>query len=402
MSRKNNLLIFLILTSMHLCVVMGVMATPLETAVEYAEEGDRYQQEGQFFQAVNAYRKALANGLEHRDLHRNLAITLSDLWLFDDAIKELEKALELAPDDILLRVELGILYLVKNKFDLAEQELTAALSVDPTYTDAYYYLGEVFFQTGQYRLAWYAMETARKLGHPGRMLLEKLQEQGTLPERYPWAEETSLIAFRQVVVATQKDAESFLHRYQQGELFADIVVGDLDDRASNTDFVGIFTPADLQEQIVEVLSHQKPYAEPIIVETDFGYQVVQRVLPFDLAGWKRLIHEKKAVRLPEEQTVSRENMEEASLCVGDQNIDLQKRRVYVGAYITQKDAVSAVNKLRAEGFPAFCLETKGKDERSIYNAVAGQFISFDEAKSVLLNLQEKGYTQGFISRSRKR
>ena len=375
-----------------------VKADILATETEYVEQGDRYRKEGHLFQAVNAYRRALTNGPAHHNLYRNLAITLSELRLLDEAFIELKKALDLAPDDVLLHVELGILYLVKNKFDLAEKELATALSNDPAYADAYYYLGEVFFQTERYTLAWYAMEIARKLGHHGIMLSEKLQAAGAEPSRYPWDSETTLISFREVILSTQIEAELFLSHYRQGDLSSDLLISDWGKKVSPSGFVGSFTPTELHNQIAAALLLQKPFAEPVIVETENGYHVVQRVLPFDLASWKEFTHEKRYVKPHNEQFIVQENIATVPLCVENEYIDLQKRRVYAGAYVKKKDAVNAVNKLREEDFPAFCWKTTGKDNHIIYNAVAGQFASFVEAESVLQKLKEKGYPQAFISR----
>ncbi len=376
-------------------------ANTLATVTEYVEQGDMYHKEGHLFQDVNVYGRAVTNGLDHLNLDKNLSISLSELWLFDEAIPELKKDQDLTPDDVLLHVELGNRYLVKNEFDLAEKELSAALLADPAHADAYYSLGEVFFQTEQYTLAWYAMETARKLGHHGRMLSEKLQAKGAEPSRYPWDAETTLIAFRQVVLSTQIDAELFLNRYRQGDLFSDILTSNLGKQVSPSGFVGSFAPTELQEQIAEALLRQTPYAEPVIVETEYGYHVVQRVLPFDLARWKKFTHEETSIRPHNEQIIVQNNIEKVPLCVENQYIDLQKRRVYTGAYVKKKHAVSAVNKLREEDFPAFCWETTGKDNHIIYNAIAGQFASFVEAESVLKKLKEKGYTGAFISRRRQ-
>ena len=401
LSRQKPLLIFFVFSCLYSCAVMNAKANTLATATEYVEQGDRYHNEGRRFQAVNAYRRAIANGLEHHNLHRNLAITLSELWLLDEAITEFKKALDLAPDDVLLHVELGILYFVKNKFDLAEKELSTALSADPAYADAYYYIGEVFFQTEQYTLAWYAMKTARKLGHYDRMLSEKLQAESAEPSRYPWESETTLITFRQVVLSTEIDAESVLSRYRQGDLFSDIVISNSGKQVTPSGFVGSFRPTELQSQIAAALLQQKPYAEPVIVETEYGYHVVQRVLPFDLASWKKFTREEKSIQPHNGQLIVQENIAAIPLCVEDNYIDLQKRRVYAGAYGKKKDAVRAVNKLREEDFPAFCWETTGKDNHIIYNAVAGQFASLVEAGSVLKKLKEKGYPQAFISRRRQ-
>lgn len=354
-------------------------------------------------QAVTNSRSPVAVDLDPHTLYKNLAVSYSQLWPLDKTIAELKKSLNLAPNDVLLHVELGILYLVQSNFDLAEKELTTALSADPAYADAYFYLGELFFQTGQYTLAWYAMETARKLGHNGRMLSEKLQAEGAdaEPAQYPWDADTTLISFRQSILSTQIDAELFLSRYQQGDLFSDLLVNNLGKQILPSGFVGSFTPAELQDQVADVLLRQRPYAEPVIVETEYGFHVVQRVLPFDLASWKESAPEKEVVQSPKEQVIIEKNIAAVPLCVENTYIDPQKRRVYAGAYIKEEDAVNAVNTLREEDFPAFCWETTGKENTIIYNAVAGQFATFVEAESVLNRLKEKGYSQAFISRRKQ-
>jgi hypothetical protein len=378
---------------------------PMTSAVE---QGKETHKEKSLPQAIAVYLEAEAPGLDHRNLYKNLALALKELRLFDETVAELEKVQQHTPDNLLLHVKLGVLYLVKNKYNLAEKELTAALSENPAYADAYYYLGELFFQTEQYTLAWFADATAHRLGYHGQILTEKLTIEGAdaEPLQYPWIPETGLLSFRQIIFPTQINAEQFLKYYQQDDLPSDTMISEWEKHDYQSSFAGSFTPAELEEKIAKVLLRQKPFTEPVIVETEQGFHIIQRVLPFDLASWKKLAHENKSAQPINEQSINEQPIvlkesDEVPLCVDDNYVDLQKRRIYAGAYVKRIDAITAVNRLREEDFPAFCWETTGKDKLIIYNAVAGQFTSFSKAESMLEKLREKGYDQAFISRRKK-
>lgn len=71
------------------------------------------------------------------NLHARTAQAYEDAGWFDEAIAELEKALELSPGFVDLRVRLGQLWRAAGQPERAEQAYREAIDSHPTYADAY-------------------------------------------------------------------------------------------------------------------------------------------------------------------------------------------------------------------------------------------------------------------------
>ena len=91
--------------------------------------------------AIEEYRKAINSGINHPVLFRKLAKVLYLMGLIDEAVVEMESAVDLSPDIDIYRIELGVLYLAKDQLDKSKEQFYAALAINPGFTNAYYYLG---------------------------------------------------------------------------------------------------------------------------------------------------------------------------------------------------------------------------------------------------------------------
>ena len=69
------------------------------------------------------------------------------------AMEQFFAALEIYPDDPILHYLLAIAYVDKRKFDEAESHLQEAIRLNPDYSDAYNYLGVLYFRRGEVDLA---------------------------------------------------------------------------------------------------------------------------------------------------------------------------------------------------------------------------------------------------------
>ncbi len=69
------------------------------------------------------------------------------------AMKELQQAAELDPENEMIENNLGLAYFVREKYELAEKHLGLALKIKPNYTDARNNLARVHIELGQYDLA---------------------------------------------------------------------------------------------------------------------------------------------------------------------------------------------------------------------------------------------------------
>ena len=86
--------------------------------------------------AAAAYREALKLDPDNAALHYNLSLALKRLGEHEAQQRELEKAIELAPNLSQAYCELGLLYLSKGRREDAARALKNALAVDPGYVPA--------------------------------------------------------------------------------------------------------------------------------------------------------------------------------------------------------------------------------------------------------------------------
>ncbi len=69
------------------------------------------------------------------------------------AMKELQEANELDPENEMIENNLGLAYFVREKYELAEKHLSIALKIKPTYTDALNNLARIHIELGRYDIA---------------------------------------------------------------------------------------------------------------------------------------------------------------------------------------------------------------------------------------------------------
>lgn len=280
--------------SFFLFSVSHVIAGTTETSAESHEKrGDLHYEEGRNFQAIDEYRQAIEGGMDHPELHRKLAIVLYGRGLLDDAIIEMEKALVLSPDtDLLVIMELGILYLAKDRLENAQIQFFAALQVNPGFADAYYYLGEVFLRKKEYDMAWLFLKMTQRLGLKAQDLMRKLIGVSNEPgvEVEPRLETGEDMYIRQILVHTREKAENILNRISEGELFDDLAFAEsMGPNATRGGFVGRFRPSELHPNVAQAVHKREILSEPVIVQTEKGFHIVQRIMPFDYDSWKKIL-----------------------------------------------------------------------------------------------------------------
>lgn len=102
--------------------------------------GDAYREVGEFSDAIEAYRKALARRPEFRDVRYRLALTLREAGLASQAIRELERALRRHPDWTQARVQLGLSYYSLGQWSRARALWEQCLADEPGRDDVRMYL----------------------------------------------------------------------------------------------------------------------------------------------------------------------------------------------------------------------------------------------------------------------
>ena len=131
----------------------GLQARALDEdfAPTYAFLGKVYQDLGQYDLAENYLEQALSldnSGLAAADALRNRGKLLSDQGLYQDALTPYRLALQQAPTQTYIAVELAQNLVALNEIDEAIGVLTAALERNSTDASALWYLGTVHYRNG--------------------------------------------------------------------------------------------------------------------------------------------------------------------------------------------------------------------------------------------------------------
>jgi tetratricopeptide (TPR) repeat protein len=252
-------------------------------ALAHKTKGDRYWEADRHFLAIEEYRQAIKLGLRDPDLYWSLAKILYITGFAGDAVTEMEKAVKLKPALDYFRIELGILYLSDGQLEKAKKQFIAALEINPSLTQMYIYLGELSFRTGDYNTAWFYTKVARQLGYKGKALSGKLRTVSREPSIKPWDHSGDNLYLRQILVGSRDKAEIIVARLDKGELF-ELVAGteSTGPNALRGGYMGDIHSSDLHPVIISALKDREIFAEAVIVETESGFHIIQRIMPFDI------------------------------------------------------------------------------------------------------------------------
>jgi hypothetical protein len=140
-------------------------------------------------------------------------------------------------------------------------------------------------------------------------------------------------------------------------------------------FLGNLDPSDVHPDIARELLNKEVLSPPFIVETENGYHIVQRVLPFDFSYWEELIAEYNS---PEKKH-GEEGESEPLRGKGPY-------LVYAGAFKSEKNAMLVAEDLRELGFPSYHYP-----RGAWFNVVAGRYESYQEALEIGKKIAAQGY-----------
>ncbi|HHK60610.1 MAG TPA: tetratricopeptide repeat protein, partial [Desulfobacterales bacterium] len=250
-------------------------------------------EQGRVRRAVAHLLAAAGRWPESPEVQRNLALAYYDLRLLDESVAAMRRAVALAPDEALYRMELGALFLAADRHDLALEQLFAALERNPGLGEAYWYLGRLYLETGQLALARRALTRAERLGVESGWLRDRLPVAAaaeaplTAAAAKP-AATPEKIALRLLPVAGQQAGERLLAAITAGEVLFEFA-GDRPEVAApvrNGGYVGMLAPAELDPALCRAICEQPPFAPPQLVTTGERVLVVQRLAPFDPKLWR--------------------------------------------------------------------------------------------------------------------
>jgi len=113
--------------------------------------------------AEKRFKRAIALNSGYATAHEWYAVYLLIVGRSDEAIAEIEQALELDPFSIGINVINGVILLNTRHYDLAIEALKKTIELDPSYAYAHNFLGAAYFGKGIYEEALTAYEKAEKL-----------------------------------------------------------------------------------------------------------------------------------------------------------------------------------------------------------------------------------------------
>ncbi len=131
---------------------------------------------GESARALPCLERAVAANPQNRRARKELAMWLIARGRTREAVSHLEVLRELAPNYADVRFHLGVLYMEREDFDQAAEELTAALAANPRYTRAALVLARVRFEQQRWSEARAGYERVVADGHESCEILTALAE----------------------------------------------------------------------------------------------------------------------------------------------------------------------------------------------------------------------------------
>lgn len=409
-------------------LIFSAYSIGAESSKVHIEQGNKYLINDRPFAAVEEFKLAIEKGASDPILFRNLSIILYDLGFPDEAIDYMNKALSISPYANSFQMELGIIYLVKADYKKAREQFMDVLKRNPGLSNAYYYAGETFYRTKDYDMAWMFAETAKQLKHKGSSLIIKLEKVSKSPDIKTWNKSGESLLIRQILVDTRSRADEIVKRIHEGELFED-VANEIDKTLNSVGgFLGNFKQAELHPKISRALSRRKVFSDPVIVETELGFHIVQRILAFNFENWKQMLadyRKSNEVKMLSAKAQKQTNGNDVSVPFVEskisRNVTLVSKGsaspsnpavaekpersntthkgqylVFSGAFSKEKNAIQRNEKLRSLGLPSYIHQQQAKNGL-VHMVIAGKFDSLRKAQETGKNIASHGLDY-FISR----
>ena len=431
---KKSIIICLVYFIVIIAASSSIAEKTVMSAINHVEKGNTYLIEDRPFAAIEEFRTAIRKGASDPVLFRNLAIVLFDLGFMDEAVVEMKKALDLSPYAISFQMELGIIFLAQSTLDKSQEQFFAVLEQNPGFADAYYYLGEIFLRQKDYDNAWMFARMAQRLNHKGTNLIKKLDAASDAPKIAPWVYTGDKLFIRQILVDTKERAEETVARIKRGELFEDVAT-EIDKTLSSVGgFLGHFSQSELHPNISKAISNSEIFSDPVIVQTELGFHIVQRIVPFDFNKWQQMIADYRKTDKPvlaavkkaepvkikaltpsgkvtvtktteKVALVNEEKMTPSKITKSEtppvktqsltNNDSPAKFLVFVGAFKEEPLAIVRVEKLRKLGHPSYHFSQQSS-KGPLFMVIAGKYKNRRQAQNAGKGLAEQGF-EYFIS-----
>jgi len=130
--------------------VLSSIPDAARSAKLYSALGFTYEQQKQYKNAINAYRKAIELDKENLDAIRGLAQNLTNDGQTDAALEQYKTIAEANPEDWQTYLRIADIYRKSGKFDLALENLKKAQTMAPDSLEAPYNIAAVYQAQGRY------------------------------------------------------------------------------------------------------------------------------------------------------------------------------------------------------------------------------------------------------------
>jgi tetratricopeptide (TPR) repeat protein len=137
-----------VMLSLALAFTVGCNRDPNVRKQKYLESGMRYEAAGKYKEAAVQFLNALKVDKNFSDAHYEMAKTYLKLNSPQPAYGELMKTVQLSPNNVQARIDLGNLLLDGRVTSRAEEQAKAVLAINPNNADAYALLAGVAQQEG--------------------------------------------------------------------------------------------------------------------------------------------------------------------------------------------------------------------------------------------------------------
>jgi Flp pilus assembly protein TadD len=134
-----------------------------ETAMDWHERGLELEDEGEFEEAMGAYRRALEIAPGFADAHLDLGRLLHEHGQIEEAERHYRQALEARPEDATAAFNVGVALQDQDRLREAAEAYVAALEIDPDLADAHYNLSGIYESLGEREDAFRHLRTYRRL-----------------------------------------------------------------------------------------------------------------------------------------------------------------------------------------------------------------------------------------------
>jgi len=158
--KKGQIIFILAILSIITCIVLPVMAayeTPQDEATVFYNRGVQLLSANDYERAISSFDQALASNITLIKMSDGLLYTyqgkghaLIQLGRYDDAIRTLDLALGLFPNDTILWNNKGYALFKLQKYDQAVAAYDRALALDNTFTNSFINKGDALYQMGKY------------------------------------------------------------------------------------------------------------------------------------------------------------------------------------------------------------------------------------------------------------